>query len=826
MATKKATPKKAATSKKKTSGKKAPAVQTKAVSWKFDPRISPVNPSDKNNRSYYFGIKATLKPKSKSSINHIKEMHVVWYYQIAGHWLQQPESTISLGPGGRATVTVDLPADYTALKGQVRAEAGTHKVKNKKTKKTETKRYNDVNTGWVSIPAVGPNRSAEMVTPPSTPTLSLVEPDNNRIKITVTGVGGIPGVSQIIFEVIRGLDPIAYVIGNIILGECTIYFENPEPGVSYRARAAKVSYDNEIGEYSEMSGETKSGPGSITSISASAYSDTQIRLTYSESSGATGYEVEWTDNPEYFDNNPGEVQSQSYGPVTSPIIGGLSNEGGKEWWFRVRGTNSSGESAWSPLTSCVLATVPGAPTTWTYTVSAKIGEPITFNWVHNSADASEQTAAVLEILANGSPVWGNPFLFTTESTFDWSTASLKDQDVITWRVQTKGAHSMYGEWSDYKELQVFTPPGVEVTGGIPMVITKFPITLSCRATPSTQELLSYAITVTANNSYETLDETGMLSAVPAGGTVYEYFSDDVDSNEFEIELTPGDISLENAESYTILIRVYMNSGLDGEITGEFETNFEEDELFPNCTYTFDYENLACYIEPTCYTLDVKAEEESEEDEGVDAVYTENVIYSIYRRNYDGSFTAIITDLDGSEAGAVLDPHPSLDNARYRIVATSKETGRMVYEDVVLEELNYESIVIQWDEQWTNYADNNFQDVDSIPRSGSRIDLPYNIDISVSSSPDVALVEYIGRENPVSYYGTQKGEGGSWRVEIPKDDIDTLYAIRRLSRYSGDCYVREPSGIGYWAHVKITYQETHGKMTIPITMEVTRVDGGV
>ena len=822
MATKKATPKKAATSKKKTSGKKTPVVKAKDVGWTFDPPMTPVDPSDSSNRSWYFGIKTTVKPKSKSNINHIKQMHVIWSYQIAGNWLQQPESTISLGPNGRASVTVDLPADYTAIKGQVKAEADTHKVKNKKTKKTETKRYTDVDTSPKYISAVGPGRSQEMVTPPSAPSLELLEPEKTRMKITVTGVGGIPGVEQIMFEVLRDMEPIAYVIGNIMFGESFIYFDNPEPGASYRARAAKIAFDSEIGEYSELSGETKSGPGSITDISAGAYSDTQIRLTYSESTGATGYEVEWTENPEYFDNNPGEVQSQTYGMVTSPIIGGLSNEGGKEWWFRVRGTNNSGEGAWSPLTSCVLATIPGVPTTWTYAVTAKIGEPITFNWVHNSADASEQTGAYLAVSINGVSAPGSPFVLTTESTFDFPTAGLKDQDIVQWNVHTKGAHVEYGPWSEIKEVQVFTPPGVEVTGGIPMVVTKFPITLSCRATPSTQQLLSYAISVTANNSYETLDETGMLSAVPAGGTVYEHFSDDVESNEFEIELTPGDISLENTESYTILIRVYMNSGLDGEITGEFETNFEEDELFPSCNYTFDYENLACYIEPNCYTYDTEAGEDDE----ADAVYTENVIYNVYRRNYDGSFTAIVEDLDGSEAGAVLDPHPSLDSARYRIVATSKETGRMVYEDVILEDIGYSSIVIQWDEQWTNYADNNFQDVDSIPRSGSRIDLPYNIDISVSSSPDVSLVEYIGRENPVSYYGTQKGEGGNWRVEIPKDDIDTLYAIRRLSRYSGDCYVREPSGIGYWAHVKITYQETHGKMTIPITMEVTRVDGGV
>ena len=107
-----------------------------------------------------------------------------------------------------------------------------------------------------------------------------------------------------------------------------------------------------------------------------------------------------------------------------------------------------------------------------------------------------------------------------------------------------------------------------------------------------------------------------------------------------------------------------------------------------------------------------------------------------------------------------------------------------------------------------------------------IKLPYNMEISNKNKNDVSFIKYIGRENPVTYYGTQKDISASWKVEIPKNDKDTLYALRRLSIYMGDVYVREPSGIGYWANVVVSYSQKYREMTIPVTIEVTKVEGGV
>ena len=99
-------------------------------------------------------------------------------------------------------------------------------------------------------------------------------------------------------------------------------------------------------------------------------------------------------------------------------------------------------------------------------------------------------------------------------------------------------------------------------------------------------------------------------------------------------------------------------------------------------------------------------------------------------------------------------------------------------------------------------------------------------MSDSNTSDVSLIEYIGREHPVSYYGTQIGSSATWSVEIDKNDKETLHALRRLARWMGDVYVREPSGSGYWANISVSFNQKHCEVTIPVSISITRVDGGV
>ena len=212
--------------------------------------------------------------------------------------------------------------------------------------------------------------------------------------------------------------------------------------------------------------------------------------------------------------------------------------------------------------------------------------------------------------------------------------------------------------------------------------------------------------------------------------------------------------------------------------------------------------------------------------GDDLILDEDVLLSVYRRDFDGTFTELAVDLDNTGTSYITDPHPALNYARYRVIAKSKTTGSISYTDISDVPIGGNAIVIQWDEDWGEYQMDNYNESETPAWSGSMLILPYNIDVSDSYNMDVSLVNYIGRKRPVSYYGTHLDEKSSWSTEIPSYDHVTLAALRRLAIYTGDVYVREPSGSGYWANIKVSFSQTHCEVTIPITFEITRVEGGI
>ena len=212
--------------------------------------------------------------------------------------------------------------------------------------------------------------------------------------------------------------------------------------------------------------------------------------------------------------------------------------------------------------------------------------------------------------------------------------------------------------------------------------------------------------------------------------------------------------------------------------------------------------------------------------GEDGYLVEGVSLAVYRREFDGTFTEIASGLDNTTNTVVTDPHPSLDYARYRIVATDDATGSISYYDCPGWPVGESGIILQWDEEWSNFNILNEAEMEDPPWAGSFLRLPYNINVSDNHAPDVSLVEYAGRSYPVSYYGTQLGSTSSWSTEIPKTDTETLYALRRLAIWPGDVYVREPSGSGYWANITISFSQKYSDLTIPITIDISRVEGGM
>ena len=272
------------------------------------------------------------------------------------------------------------------------------------------------------------------------------------------------------------------------------------------------------------------------------------------------------------------------------------------------------------------------------------------------------------------------------------------------------------------------------------------------------------------------------------------------------------MNIENSISYTVFVTVAMDSGLTAESYLYFTVMWSDDEYWPDAEIGYDDETYTTFIRPYC--------------ENNLGQMIENIKLSLCRREVDGSFTELAKGLDNVKETFVTDPHPSLDYARYRVVSISGSTGRVSYYDIPGYPINEKAVIIQWDEDWTNFDVENESEFEQPVWSGSLLRLPYNIDVSDKNSIDVEFVEYIGRDHPVSYYGTQLGQTSTWSVTVPKSDKETLYALRRLAIWRGNVYVREPSGSGYWANVSVTFSQKHLETTIPVSLDITRVSGGV
>lgn len=635
------------------------------------------------------------------------------------------------------------------------------------------------------------------------------------------------------------------------------YVTQVDPGHNYKVRARAVR-GNIYGGWTNFTSNIQSlpvAPSEITELRTQKFNEQQsvkygILVEWTKVETATSYEVQWTNNVEYF-NNPsgGNIHSQTTEESDGPRLLVMDIETGNEWFFRVRSVNSKGNSAnWSPIRSTTVATKPASPTTWSNVSTAVLGEDINLYWTHNSTDGSLESFARLHITAIDSSHPDLEPYEVTKTIENTKPEEEKDQNgvytintnddewsgllaagfVLKWKVQTAGVNGTeFSDWSIEREINVYAKPTIELDiqnkNSVSIdEIDGFPFYLSILAQPYTQKPISYYIEVIANGSYTTVDNVGEVKVVNEGDKIYQkYYDPERNSWEILVEMTPSVIDLSNGIDYTVNVTVSMDSGLSATATKDVNVYLGETGYNIYADVLIDKQNLTANIRPYCT-------ENKEVNGEIEEQLSENCLISVYRREYDGSFTEIATNIENDENTYVVDPHPSLDYARYRVVAKSSETGTISYRDIDAVRVGEPAIVIQWSEKWTNFDYNPDSEEDVLESSwaGSMLKLPYNIDTSESTTKDVSLVNYVGRQHPVSYYGTQIGETAKWDTDIPAYDKETLYALRRLAKWTDDVYVREPSGIGYWANITVSLSSKHKEVTIPVSLSITRVEGGM
>ena len=815
-------------------------------------------------------VNNTLFATWKWSKNHTESYKVLWTYDTGnGVWFSGSSSTISVdadSPEMAKQSTYSIPAEARKVRFKVKPVSETTKKNNKDVNYWEAS-WSDVQT-WTDD------------TPLATPAVPTIKIEKYKLTATLDNIE-IEDATHIEFQVVKNNASSAFATKQAeIVSAHASYAFTIDAGGEYKVRArAYNSSKKTYSDWSQYSGNEKTIPATPETFTViRANSKTSVYLEWAAVNAADSYDIEYTTKKEYFDDSK-ETTVESNIKTTHYEITGL--ESGKEYFFRLRAKNddAEGESGWSDIKSCIIGSKPVAPTTWSSTTTAIVGEPLNLYWVHNTADGSRQTRAELELIIGGVPEYHTIMKPKPEdedeeektSVYSIDTSLYSEGIDIKWRVQTAGITDELGEWSVERTIDIYAPPTLELRmtdiEGEPIEsLTSFPFYIYGLAGPKTQVPTGYHLTIVANESYETVDGRGNPKTVNIGDAVYSKYFDI--NTALLVEMSANNLDLENNISYTINCRVSMDSGLTADSSVDFSVTWTDLVYEPNAEIGLDSDTMTVSIRPYCvdaqrvchlvnvdndvYTIgdvftgtvwgepvpNAKINDEivywGMDDSGNEVYYCyvdemlpiEDVLLSVYRREFDGNFTELITGLDSAKSTTITDPHPSLDYARYRIVATSKTTGAVSYYDPPGYPVGGNAVIMQWDEECTPFDVTNEDEMIQPPWYGSMLVLPYNVDVSDSYSPEVSLVEYIGREHPVGYYGTHQGHTSSWNVEIPKSDTETIYALRRLSKWMGDVYVREPSGSGYWANVVVSFSQTHCKVTIPVTFKITRVEGGL
>lgn len=737
-----------------------------------------------------------------TTTNHLDHYTVKWQYDTGdGIWFSGGESD-----------TEETYATYSAPDNALVVRVVVTPV-------SETYTVNDNETSYWTGTAVTADHTTS-TDPPEDISTPDVEIEKYKLTASLENISD-PRCDEVSFEVYNGMTLANTGIVTVVLCRasfsCTVV-----AGGEYRVRARAINLNGTArvyGNWSDFSTKASTIPSTPTGITTiKAMSETSVYLEWDTVSSATSYEIEYATEKRYFD---GSDSTSTVSGIESTHYEKTGLETGDEYFFRVRAANDNGSSGWSDISSVIIGKDPAAPTTWASTTTVITGEKLILYWVHNAEDGSSQTYAELELTIDGE-VETHTIKNTTDedekdktSHYDIDTTLYTEGTKILWRVRTAGVTNSYGDWSVQRTVDIYAPPTltlnmVDKDSNAISTLNSFPFYVSAFAGPKTQTPIGYSLSIIAKESYETTDSIGNTKIVNAEDEVYSKYFDTND--QLMVELSANNVDLENGVTYTISCIVSMNSGLTATATKDFNVVWADVAYEPNAEIALDTSTYTTYIKPYC------RDEKS--------VSISGVLLAVYRKQFDGTYVEIASGLDNTKNTVVTDPHPALDYARYRIVATTESTGAISFYDIPGYPISCKSVIIQWSEEWTNFYSSNKDAMVQPPWSGSMLKLPYNIDVSDNHSIDVSLIEYIGRSHPISYYGTQLGETSSWSVDIDKSDKETLYALRRLAIYTGDVYVREPSGSGYWANISVSFSQTHCELTIPVSLDITRVEGGI
>jgi hypothetical protein len=212
-------------------------------------------------------------------------------------------------------------------------------------------------------------------------------------------------------------------------------------------------------------------------------------------------------------------------------------------------------------------------------------------------------------------------------------------------------------------------------------VTTFPIYIfGSMGAGATQKPIAYHITISPNETYETVDELGNVRFINEGDQIYSKYFDVVETYDITkpivVELSAGDIDLENGVSYVVRGIVSMDSGLTAEDTKEFTVSWTDEEYTPNGEVGIDEDALTAHIRPYCMDYKTSTREVSLSSNVytvTNTVIDEDTIDSVYTTTDEEVFIGIANNSQIYYCAVHVDANGNSIEPIYYLVTRSSNT---------------------------------------------------------------------------------------------------------------------------------------------------------
>ena len=340
-------------------------------------------------------------------------------------------------------------------------------------------------------------------------------------------------------------------------------------------------------------------------------------------------------------------------------------------------------------------------------------------------------------------------------------------------------------------------------------LSALPLKLVLNGGSASMDVVEWAVGIEPESSLEYTADDGEEDTLSAGEVMYQAYLDGTDpgfgAKSSTLEVSAADGVFVSGVVYLVRAAAIYATGVsvDG-VTARFAVSYAGDLPAPTATVVAD--GLSCTIVPEC--------------RDAEGALVDGVTLAVYRIAYDGESVRIASGMANSGSSACTDWFADMGVSTYRIVAEKASTDEHTASTVEAE-TPADYIAIDWGERISIEDD----DGNVVGSEANRIILRKNVKTSEKYSPDSSLQEYIGRMHPVKYAGTQVGQSASWSASIKRGvDDQMLDQLRSMAVWNGQFYVREPSGAGYWADVKVSgIDSSSEKIARDIKLEITQIE---